>query len=418
MPETPNPWWLNIISGSCFLAFTIVAFVGGSQWRRGFLFIISGLFGFILKYGPFGFTCSFRSMLSSGNFSQTRDMLIMIFFATCFVGFFQLPIDSFGNFPLFFPEKHHKPLSLAKEKVGLSIALGSFMFGMGMQLGSGCATGTLVGMAEGSLKSWVVIIFFITGATIGATPPFYNWWSNLPATNKPVILPYWAVLLILIALIALTFLGDMIRIWRNNRSQKFGFKLLSLELIDQKAEEDSQNEVKQKMIRKIVHDIFVDFCLAVCVGLFFICDGQVIGVMGVFPSIGGAFLRACGVNVEKWDYYQQRNIPSNFLDADMFVSDLFINFGAFLAATVRRNFAWGQKKTWGEYVKGVCGGLLMGLGGRMSAGCNIGSMLSGITSGSFHGFLWMICAIFGSWVVVFGQSLYDKFQQRKAYVDI
>jgi hypothetical protein len=40
---------------------------------------------------------------------------------------------------------------------------------------------------------------------------------------------------------------------------------------------------------------------------------------------------------------------------------------------------------------------LMGIGARLSFGCNIGAFLGGIASGSLHGWIWFVVAMTGSW---------------------
>lgn len=414
MENNPTPKYLIIISSLFYVAFSIAVFVAGSKWQRGFLCIISGLFGFLLKYGPFGFTCTFRTMLNGGDFTQMRHMLIMMLFSTLFIGLMQ--IKNWIKHPLFFHDQDG--FSLAQQKIGLSLVLGSFMFGMGMQLGSGCATGTLVGIGEGSLKSCLVFVFFIMGATIGALNPVYKWWSNLPAIKTATTVHWGLVILILCGLFLVTFIAEFfINCFRNrhlsdsNDQNSFEFNLKQtkkLMTIGVDQEPDSKAKIK-----KIFHDLLIDFLIALCIAAFFVCDGQVIGVMGVFPLIGGQFLKWFGCKVSTWEYYKKNPLPSNFFDKDMFDSDIFIALGAFLASTILRNFGHGQKKQWQEYVKGVFGGLLMGLGGRMSYGCNIGSMLSGINSGSIHGFVWMFCAILGSGVVFIVTHIYDKLQQKR-----
>ena len=42
------------------------------------------------------------------------------------------------------------------------------------------------------------------------------------------------------------------------------------------------------------------------------------------------------------------------------------------------------------------GGVLMGYGARLSFGCNIGALFSGIATGSLHGWLWFAAAFVGS----------------------
>jgi hypothetical protein len=40
--------------------------------------------------------------------------------------------------------------------------------------------------------------------------------------------------------------------------------------------------------------------------------------------------------------------------------------------------------------------LLLGYGARLAFGCNIGALLGGISSGSLHGWLWLVAAFCGS----------------------
>jgi hypothetical protein len=40
----------------------------------------------------------------------------------------------------------------------------------------------------------------------------------------------------------------------------------------------------------------------------------------------------------------------------------------------------------------------MGVGGRLSYGCNIGAFISGTASGSLHGLVWLAAALPGAWL--------------------
>ncbi|MCC6716767.1 MAG: YeeE/YedE family protein, partial [Acetobacteraceae bacterium] len=44
------------------------------------------------------------------------------------------------------------------------------------------------------------------------------------------------------------------------------------------------------------------------------------------------------------------------------------------------------------------GGLLMGVGARLSAGCNVGAFLGGASSGSLHGLVWLLACLPGCWL--------------------
>ena len=93
--------------------------------------------------------------------------------------------------------------------LGVSLLVGSFMFGIGMQLGGGCASGTLYAVGGGRSVMFITLIFFIIGATIGAYHlPF--WTEEMPSMGSYSLatstgLGYggaWALSLVLFGLIA------------------------------------------------------------------------------------------------------------------------------------------------------------------------------------------------------------------------
>ena len=47
--------------------------------------------------------------------------------------------------------------------------VGAFLFGLGMQLGGGCASGTLYTAGGGNTRMLVTLIFFIAGSALGAS---------------------------------------------------------------------------------------------------------------------------------------------------------------------------------------------------------------------------------------------------------
>jgi uncharacterized membrane protein YedE/YeeE len=52
---------------------------------------------------------------------------------------------------------------------------GAFLFGLGMQLGGGCASGTLYTAGGGNTRMLVTLVFFIAGSALGAW--HLPWWS-------------------------------------------------------------------------------------------------------------------------------------------------------------------------------------------------------------------------------------------------
>jgi uncharacterized membrane protein YedE/YeeE len=387
MDNEKSPKWLIYVAIALFLGFSLAVFLAADNWRLGFLGFSSGLFGFILKYSGFGFTGAFRVMVTNGDFQNFRNMLVMLFSGT---GMCSLVEAIKGLYPLFDPTKS-KPFSDSAQEVGVSVLIGSFIFGIGMILGSGCASGTFVGLGEGFVKSYIVLPCFIAGATIAATNPLFNWWSKLPKSKTPIQFEFGFTLLILMGLYALTFLGDWIKAKVKSDGTKDDF-ISMRQLFSMDNQSGTSNNQNKSGWYKATAFAALN---GVVLSLYYLCTGSMIGVTGVFPRIGALIIKIFGAHPEKWDYFGG-NLPTNVFNLIVFDSNIFMGLGAFLASSIKGNFGKVQKNGILEFTKGIIGGFLMGIGARMAGGCNIGSMTSGITSSSLSGFVWMFSAILGA----------------------
>jgi uncharacterized membrane protein YedE/YeeE len=70
--------------------------------------------------------------------------------------------------------------------------------------------------------------------------------------------------------------------------------------------------------------------------------------------------------------------------------------GALAAASAAGKFAPIWKVPARSLAGAVIGGLLLGYGSRLAFGCNVGAMLSGISTGSIHGWIWVPLAFAGT----------------------
>src|SRR5687768_7343200 len=72
-----------------------------------------------------------------------------------------------------------QPLRGSISPIGVGVAAGAFIFGLGMQLGGGCASGTLFSVGGGSTRMLITLFFFIIGSVIGTA--HMGWWTAQPA---------------------------------------------------------------------------------------------------------------------------------------------------------------------------------------------------------------------------------------------
>src|SRR5690606_24289140 len=115
---------------------------------------------------------------------------------------------------------------------------------------------------------------------------------------------------------------------------------------------------------------------------------------------GAKLAQAAGVPVAGWEFWtwpaQARALGDTVLADVTSVMDFGIILGAALAACLAGRFAPRVAVPFLSLLAAAIGGVLMGYGARLSFGCNIGALFSGIASGSVHGWLWFAAAFAGS----------------------
>ena len=166
------------------------------------LFWITGIcFGAILQKGRFCFTASMRDPYLTGGTSITRAVLIA--FAITTLGFAAikygyaaqgLPIPGMG---------YVVPISFAT-------LIGAFIFGVGMVIAGGCASGTLMRVGEGFHMQLISLLFFVVGSLWGAHD--FGWWKyNVISKGKTIFLPDvfgWAgAIIVQLAIIGLLYVA-------------------------------------------------------------------------------------------------------------------------------------------------------------------------------------------------------------------
>ncbi len=144
------------------------------------LFLFTGTaFGFILQKSRFCFTASMRDPALTGSTSVTRAVLVA--FAITSIGFWAI---KFGAFKQGLPI----PGQSFVVPVSAATALGAFIFGIGMVIAGGCASGTLMRVGEGFIMQILVVVFFVLGSLWGAHD--FGWWKlNVISNGKAVFMP-------------------------------------------------------------------------------------------------------------------------------------------------------------------------------------------------------------------------------------
>lgn len=95
--------------------------------QQAMLFLVGGVIGLLLYHASFGFTSSWRVFIADRRGTGLRAQMLMLA-AACLLFF---PVLASGT-PIFTDSVRGNV-----DPLGLSVAAGAFLFGVGMQLGGG-----------------------------------------------------------------------------------------------------------------------------------------------------------------------------------------------------------------------------------------------------------------------------------------
>jgi uncharacterized membrane protein YedE/YeeE len=354
--------------------------------RQSLLFLIGGALGVTLYHASFGFTGGWRRMVVERRGRAMRAQMLMI--GVTAIVF--LPLLAMGNVL-------GQPLVGAIAPVGVSVLFGAALFGLGMQLGGGCGSGTLFTVGGGSARMLVTLVFFIVGAVLGtAHLPYWLSLPAMPATSLGTLLGVPAGLAVtLIGLAAVA--GITVLVERRRHGQL-----------------EAAPRPDRKGIERLLHGpwplVGAGLGLAAFNAATLLVAGHPWSITYGFGLWGAKIAQAVGIPIASWEFWnwpaQAQALNDSVLADTTSVMNFGIILGAALAAGLAGKFAPKAKLPMLSLLAAAIGGLLMGYGARLSFGCNIGALFSGIASGSLHGWLWFAAAFAGSFVGVFARPLF------------
>ena len=343
--------------------------------RQMLLFWIGGALGLALYQASFGFTGGWKRFATEGRSRSMRMQFAMIGLAACAM----IPLTSgLGG----------AEMTGAWAPIGVSMALGALIFGLGMQLGGGCGSGTLFTVGGGSARMLVTLAGFIIGATVAtAHLPFWFSLPQLPLVRFGHDLGVWAGLALTLALLALVIAALAFAEKRRHGNIEGLFQ-----------------DLRGFSPAKLLHGPWPLALAALVLALGNIATLLVAGhpwsVTYGFGLWGAKLFNALGIEVASWPFWQSAAQASALKASVLYDNTSVMNFGvilgAALAASLAAKFAPKVKLPWKSLAAALIGGLLMGYGARLSFGCNIGALFSGIATGSAHGWIWFIMAFIGS----------------------
>ncbi|WP_455913354.1 YeeE/YedE family protein [Pseudomonas syringae] len=379
--------FLLLVVGALFLQ----SAVGG---RQVLLLIVGAALGLTLYHAAFGFTSAWRVFINERRGAGLRAQMVML--AVAVVLFF----PALGAGTLF-----GTPVTGLVAPAGVSVVFGAFIFGIGMQMGGGCASGTLFTVGGGNARMLVTLLFFIIGSLIATH--HVDWWFSLPSFPATSIVKSFGVMPALLMSLALFAVIALVTVKLEKRRHG-----------DLEAAVTSEHVGLRRFLRGPWPLVWGAVGLALLNYATLALAGRPWGITSAFALWGAKVAGGLGVDVGSWPFWQ---MPANAkaLAAPVWedittVMDIGIMLGAAVAAGLAGRFAPSLKIPTRSLIAAVIGGLLLGYGSRLAYGCNIGAYFSGIASGSVHGWLWLVAAFAGNAVGVRIRPFFFAGERRPA----
>lgn len=334
--------------------------------------------GFTLFHSRFGFTSGWRQLVAVGQGAAIRAHMIML-----------------GTAAVLFAVILASGVALAGEPrgltspVGIGLVVGAFLFGLGMQVGGSCASGTLFAVGSGQSAIVLTLFGFILGSMLAVFT--HTFWTETvpqgPSINLAQLLGYPGALAItLVVLAAIT--------------------VVTWVVARRRTPPPVERPPSARGIARVLRGSWPMWVgalvLAVLNAAVLFVSAAPWGVTSAFALWGSKFLELLGFDMAGLAYWQ---VPANAkalanpVLADRISNlDVGIMIGALIASAVGGAFVLHRRVPWKLALGAVLGGVAMGYGARLAGGCNIGAYFSGIASFSLHGWIWAVVALGGTWV--------------------
>lgn len=337
-----------------------VALLGWVSVRQAALWLVGIGMGVVLAGARFGFTTGWRHLIQNRDPSGVTGQALL------------LALASLAAFPLMaqFGELH-----AALGPPSISLLVGAFAFGLTMQIADGCGSGTLYKAGLGIPLNVGLLPFFALGSFLGSV--HLDRWLALGQIEPVSLQAQWGTtpaLLMTLAGLACCLL--LARVWVGP-----GRRWLTARWV------------------------WGAIGLAVLATLNLVLAGQPWGVVYGF----GLWVAKSALALGWFDptanafWSQPGNLQllgqSALLDVTT-ITNLGILFGALWVGQGQGQASQHAALTLRQWAIGIAAGFVLGYSSRLAFGCNVGAMLSGITTGSLHGWIWVLLAFAGSCIGV------------------
>jgi uncharacterized membrane protein YedE/YeeE len=362
------------------IAIVLLAYTYRTQGLPQAALLLLGVgLGFALFHARFGFTSAWRQLVAVGQGKALRAHTVLLAAtAILFAPFLAAGVSPTGV-----------DVAGYVAPLGFGVVVGATIFGLGMQIGGACASGTLYAVGSGHTSILLTLAGFVVGATVGAA--HMGWWEATPSLGPVNLADVFggplgglAVTLGALALIA----AATVVIGRRRNPPPV---------------EPVATATGVARALRGAWPLWVGaLALAVLNLGVLLVSGAPWGVTTAFALWGSKAAGALGIaDPATWTFWSGPRaavLEGSVLAESTGLTNFGIMVGALIASALAGAFTVHRRIPGRLALGAVIGGLMMGYGARLAYGCNIGAYLGGIASMSLHGWLWGVMALLGTWI--------------------
>jgi uncharacterized protein len=351
--------------------------------------------GLVLQRGRLCFAGAFRDLFLMRNGTMMRAILVGLAVVTPLFALIEaraVPEPSFGAVAA---GAHVVPL-------GLNLAVGGLLFGIGMVVAGGCVSGTLYRIGEGYVASWASLLGILLGLS-GAAHTWNAWYAwtiqSAPMGWLPTSLGYGGAVALTWLALGAAYLGSLWWETRGADTPLFGVPA-GRQAPGPVTFGQHLSALRTNVLGKgwpplvavaalaglNVAAYLVDTPLGVTGELAAWAD-RLAGLVGLAagPLLGADALAGCNLAIGQAGVIN----ATTLLDAGLVL-------GALLAALAAREFKVRLPRQKRRYVQSFAGGSLMGYGAGIGIGCTIGAFFSAIPSLGLSGWVFGLALLVGA----------------------
>ncbi|RST90407.1 YeeE/YedE family protein [Vagococcus humatus] len=372
------------------------------------MYLLAGvLLGYILTRSRFGFAGGVKRIYVRGEGSLTKALILMLAVTMFLALGIQWFAASNGAVTAMVAKEGEAIIPGTQNVAFTNIAtiLGGFIFGVGMMLAGGCASGTLADFGEGEGHAIIALPFFVLGAAPGHWLRYVIDESSVGKVGFQVYLPDYVgfVGAVVITLVLLGVLYWITRRYEDKRKQagtyadpKSDYEVFEQPLKDAQAFKWTSFETYHKFFIERWSFVTGAILLSVVSIFILITTQKAWGVTSAFTVLDVYVLQKLGMTFESPAFESiLEKVNAGLLQDGGTIRNIGLVFGSLIAFLLAGRFKFNFRFKGKDGVYFAVGGLMMGVGSRMAKGCNIGALYSAITNFSLSGWVFLIALTLG-----------------------